>query len=54
MLQCLVNNTACVVCLPASGACEGVCACSTCHIIFEDSDTFDELPESEEIEEVSE
>jgi ferredoxin len=36
-----------------AGACEGVCACSTCHIIFDDTDTFDSLPESEEIEDVS-
>lgn len=27
------------------GACEGVCACSTCHIIIPDSDTFDNLLE---------
>jgi len=27
------------------GACEGVCACSTCHVIIPDSDTFDDLLE---------
>jgi ferredoxin len=32
------------------GACEGVCACSTCHVILED-DVFDALPEAEEKEE---
>ena len=32
------------------GACEGVCACSTCHVIFTD-DVFDNLPEASEDEE---
>eukprot|EP01035_Chromulina_nebulosa_P018668 gene18668-24415_t len=32
------------------GACEGVCACSTCHIILE-SDIFNKLPEPSEREE---
>lgn len=32
------------------GACEGVCACSTCHLIF-DEDVFDELEEASEDEE---
>ncbi|CAM9525853.1 unnamed protein product, partial [Hapterophycus canaliculatus] len=32
------------------GACEGVCACSTCHIIL-DGEVFDELPEASEDEE---
>ena len=32
------------------GACEGVCACSTCHVILED-DVYDELPEPSEDEE---
>lgn len=32
------------------GACEGVCACSTCHVIFED-DVYDSLPEASEDEE---
>ena len=31
------------------GACAGVCACSTCHLIFED-DVFDGLPEASETE----
>jgi ferredoxin len=33
------------------GACEGVCACSTCHIILEDK-VFDSLEEPSEDEEV--
>ena len=33
------------------GACEGVCACSTCHVIFEDQDIFNTLPEPSEDEE---
>jgi ferredoxin len=32
------------------GACEGVCACSTCHLIFP-HEIFDELPEASEDEE---
>jgi ferredoxin len=32
------------------GACEGVCACSTCHVILE-SKIYDSLPEASEIEE---
>ena len=32
------------------GACEGVCACSTCHIILEDK-VFDALPDPSEDEE---
>ncbi|KAL3895836.1 MAG: hypothetical protein SGARI_007332, partial [Bacillariaceae sp.] len=32
------------------GACEGVCACSTCHLIFP-YEVFDELPEASEDEE---
>mmetsp|Transcript_22228 Transcript_22228/g.46171 ORF Transcript_22228/g.46171 Transcript_22228/m.46171 type:complete len:167 (+) Transcript_22228:88-588(+) len=32
------------------GACEGVCACSTCHTIFSD-DMYDSLPEPSEDEE---
>lgn len=32
------------------GACEGVCACSTCHTIFTD-DVYDSLPEPSEDEE---
>lgn len=33
-----------------SGACEGVCACSTCHVILA-GEVFDELPEPSEDEE---
>eukprot|EP00536_Pseudo-nitzschia_multiseries_P013212 jgi/Psemu1/309705/fgenesh1_kg.548_\ len=33
------------------GACEGVCACSTCHVIFPDWDVFDSLEEASEDEE---
>lgn len=33
------------------GACEGVCACSTCHVVFEDDEIFDSLPEASEDEE---
>ena len=32
------------------GACAGVCACSTCHVIL-DQDVYDELPEASEDEE---
>lgn len=32
------------------GACEGVCACSTCHVIME-NDMFEKLPEASEEEE---
>jgi ferredoxin len=32
------------------GACEGVCACSTCHLIFS-NDVYDQLPEPSEDEE---
>ena len=32
------------------GACEGVCACSTCHLIFP-QEVYDKLPESSEEEE---
>ena len=32
------------------GACEGVCACSTCHVILEDN-VFDSLPDPSEDEE---
>ncbi len=31
------------------GACEGVCACSTCHVILQD-DIFDMVEEAEEVE----
>ena len=33
------------------GACEGVCACSTCHIIFPSYDLYDSLEEPSEDEE---
>ena len=33
------------------GACEGVCACSTCHVIFKDKDIYNSLPEPSEDEE---
>ena len=33
------------------GACEGVCACSTCHLIFLDSEMYDSLPQPTEAEE---
>lgn len=36
--------------LRAAGACEGVCACSTCHVILT-GEVFDELPEASEDEE---
>eukprot|EP00164_Ancoracysta_twista_P003131 GFYU01004174.1.p1 GENE.GFYU01004174.1~~GFYU01004174.1.p1 ORF type:complete len:153 (-),score=41.27 GFYU01004174.1:271-729(-) len=32
------------------GACEGCCACSTCHVIINDPEVFDALPEQEEEE----
>ncbi|CAM9831770.1 unnamed protein product [Chrysoparadoxa australica] len=32
------------------GACEGVCACSTCHVVLQE-DVFDSLPEASEEEE---
>ena len=35
---------------PLEGACEGVMACSTCHVIV-DADDFDKLPASSEEEE---
>jgi len=33
------------------GACEGVCACSTCHVVIPDWDTFENLEEASEDEE---
>ena len=33
------------------GACEGVCACSTCHVVFKDKDIYNSLPEPSEDEE---
>jgi len=35
--------------VPLEGACEGVTACSTCHVVLGD-DVFDNLPEAEEAE----
>jgi ferredoxin len=32
------------------GACGGSCACSTCHIIVQDEDYFDKMPEAEDDE----
>lgn len=32
------------------GACEGSLACSTCHVIVEDQDYFDRLPEADDDE----
>lgn len=36
--------------IPLEGACEGVCACSTCHVIVKD-EYFDRLPYAEDEEE---
>jgi ferredoxin-2, mitochondrial len=36
--------------MPVEGACEGVCACSTCHVILE-REVYDNLPEPSETEE---
>ena len=46
MLQTAQRND-----IDLEGACEGVCACSTCHIIFTDDDIFDSLEEASEEEE---
>ena len=35
---------------PGAGACEGSLACSTCHVIVEDQDLFDKLPEPDDDE----
>lgn len=32
--------------LTFSGACGGSCACSTCHLIVEDEDMFNKIPEA--------
>jgi len=32
------------------GACEGSCACSTCHVIVEDDEMFDKIPEGDDDE----
>ena len=46
MLQTAQRND-----IDLEGACEGVCACSTCHIIFTDDDIYDSLEEASEEEE---
>lgn len=33
-----------------SGACGGSCACSTCHVILEDPDIYDKIPEPDDDE----
>lgn len=33
-----------------AGACEGSLACSTCHVVVEDQDLYDTLPEPEDDE----
>jgi ferredoxin len=35
--------------IPVEGACEGVCACSTCHVIL-DRKVYESLPEASEVE----
>lgn len=37
--------------IPLEGACEGSLACSTCHVIVEDEETYQTLPEAKEDEE---
>eukprot|EP00892_Ulva_mutabilis_P003177 jgi/Ulvmu1/12860/UM098_0045.1 len=32
------------------GACEGSLACSTCHVVIEDKDVFDKIPEADDDE----
>ena len=34
----------------ATGACEGSLACSTCHVVVEDQEVFDRLPEPDDDE----
>ncbi len=36
--------------LDMEGACGGSCACSTCHVIVEDPDMYDKMPEPEDDE----
>ena len=36
--------------LEMEGACGGSCACSTCHVIVEDPDYYDKIPEPEDDE----
>lgn len=33
-----------------SGACGGSCACSTCHVIVQDEDVYDKIPEADDDE----
>lgn len=33
-----------------AGACGGSCACSTCHVIVQDPDTYDQIPEPDDDE----
>lgn len=32
------------------GACEGSCSCSTCHVIVEDEELYDKIPEASDDE----
>jgi ferredoxin-2, mitochondrial len=34
--------------LEMEGACGGSCACSTCHVIVEDEDLFEKIPEADD------
>ena len=36
--------------LDMEGACGGSCACSTCHIVVEDADMYDKMPEPDDEE----
>jgi len=36
--------------LEMEGACGGSCACSTCHVIVEDADMYDRMPEPDDDE----
>lgn len=36
--------------LDMEGACGGSCACSTCHVIVEDQDMYDRMPEPDDDE----
>ena len=49
MLMNTTDALATVSC-SSTGACAGVCACSTCHVILEDT-VYDKLPEASETEE---
>lgn len=33
-----------------TGACGGSCACSTCHVIVQDEDVYDKIPEADDDE----